>query len=198
MSGIIGAEVLVRLLLSMVLLFGLLANADAADCLNGIPYTTPGVYTCSIPVGVTTVTLEVVGGGGGSSMIGAANGGNGGKLTSVIAVTSGQVMSLTVGGGGLNMVSGGGGGSSNVNAGQTEQIIAGGGGGAGGSAAADGGNGNGGNAVTVGAAGGGRVEAMALVVLAELAPFQAMRDRAETGVPEVMAAYSDQEGSESA
>ncbi len=87
---------------------------------------TGATSTFTVPAGVTSITVHVVGAGGGSS--GGAAGGAGGASTGTLAVTPGQVYYLLVGGGG------GGGGS--------------GGGGYGGGGAGSGGGGGGGGGMT--------------------------------------------------
>ena len=113
---------------AFLLLGGLLvaAGSNAADCLNATAYSTPASTTCTIPAGVTSVTVVVIGAGGGGGY--GAAGGNGAQLTNILSVTAGQTMNMDIGGGGAGYFSlgGGGGGSTNLNAGTADQIIAGG------------------------------------------------------------------------
>jgi hypothetical protein len=147
---------------------------------NTVSFTTPGIYTWTVPDGLTSISIVATGGGAGGGGMSAANvgqaGGAGAVITGTLSVTPGQVLSLVVGGGGgagangpvngngfFFGAGGGGGGSSNVDAGSDQQIIAGGGGGAGsyeGGAGGDAGGtggagGNGGNAPLFGGTGGG-------------------------------------------
>ena len=142
-----------RRLIAILLLCIHLGAANAVDCQNGTAYSSPGSGSCSIPAGVTSVTVVAIGGGGGSINVGSRFGGNGATVTATLSVTPGQLMSFFVGGGGGTSSRGGGGGAStNLNAGTSSQIIAGGGGGAGGLAS----GGNAGSSVDgAGSRGGG-------------------------------------------
>lgn len=69
-------------------------------------YTTPGTYSWTVPVGVTRVTVYMVGGGGGgggsnvSTGASATAGGGGGSVISQLPVTPGASMTVVVGSGG--------------------------------------------------------------------------------------------------
>ena len=106
--------------------FALLGSAQAADCVIGKAYTAPGDNSCTVPSGITSVNVVVIGGSGGSW------GGTGGRGANVLvtsySVTPGATLPLRVGSQG-DIASGNGGGGSQINAGAQNQIIAGGGGG---------------------------------------------------------------------
>lgn len=139
---------LARLISLLLGASALSSQAFAADCVSGAAYTATGASTCTVPAGVTSISVVASGAGGGGGWSG-RTGGHGGVVTVALTVTPGQVLNLFVGAGGGGtggVFSGGGGGSStNINAGTANQIIAGGGGGAGGIFGSNGGNGNGGN-----------------------------------------------------
>lgn len=83
---------------------------------GSMTWTVPGNYTWTVPVGVTSVTIDIVGGGGGgagSDDWGSGGGGSGGYYQSyTYATTPGQNISVTVGAGGLASNSGAVGGAS--------------------------------------------------------------------------------------
>lgn len=118
-------------------------TAFAADCISSTPYATAGSVTeCTVPAGVTSMGIRIVGGGGG---VGGAmlnvQGGNGASGTGTISVVPGEILRLTVAGGGKDGLcdgcgdqpgGGGGGASSIVNrTTSTVLVVAGGGGGTG-------------------------------------------------------------------
>ena len=78
-------------------------------------YTTPGTYSYTVPAGVYSLSVTIVGGGGGGGTStssgdahGASNGGSGGYyLNQTVAVTPGQTVSITVGAGSPKQGSGG-------------------------------------------------------------------------------------------
>lgn len=136
-------------------------------------YNTPGKYVFTVPVGVTTLTVDVVGGMGGNAdgsaggeAAGGGTGGAAGEVQAVITVTPGSIDTIYVaqngpsaetdytlpggsgygtGGGGSNSGDGGGGGASAIiNASGAPLVVAGGGGGGGANYESTGG-GNGGN-----------------------------------------------------
>ena len=139
----------------------------SVSCSPSISYTTPGSFTWTVPTGVTSVQVVVIGGGGGGSGILSytgvgQSGGSGAEVTATLSVTLGQVIGLVVGGGGAEgpnypygvSVGGGGGGASSIDVGYPDQVIAGGGGGGGGSCVSTGGDGgSGGGAGGAGGAG---------------------------------------------
>lgn len=61
-------------------------------------FTTSGNFT--VPNGVTSIDLEVVGGGGGGNINGYGGGGGGGYSSGTFSVTPGTVISVTIGAGG--------------------------------------------------------------------------------------------------
>ena len=70
-------------------------------------YTTPGTYTWTVPTGITSAEVTIVGaggGGGGSTEVGygggGGGGGSGGLIERSITLTPGEVVSITVGAGG--------------------------------------------------------------------------------------------------
>lgn len=73
-------------------------------------YTVPGTYSFTVPAGVSTLTLEVVGAGGSGGGNGGGGGGGGGYAKGVYTVAPGAVLSVNVGTGG----GGPSGGTSNV------------------------------------------------------------------------------------
>lgn len=93
--------------------------AQAADCVNGP--NAPG--TCTVPLGVTSMTIHAIGGGGGGGMdqtaiYGAAGGGGGSHCGRTVTVTPGSTLTVVVGSGGAGATtagsSGAGGGYSEV------------------------------------------------------------------------------------
>lgn len=82
---------------------------------NIITYNSPGIYTFTVPAGITSVTLSGSGGGGGggcgdggSNYQGAGGGGGGSNIiTSNYSVTPTQSLSITVGAAGAGGVFGG-------------------------------------------------------------------------------------------
>jgi hypothetical protein len=118
----------------------------------------PVVTSWTIPRGVTSVSVRVVGGGGGGGTGmeqgwggGGGGGGSGGTSAGTISVSTGGVMSIRVGGGGgggqtngsNNVVNGSAGGSTTISYGTTSIT---GGGGSGGGGGNEGWGGFGGNA----------------------------------------------------
>ncbi|HEX2901369.1 MAG TPA: hypothetical protein VHS96_16765, partial [Bacteroidia bacterium] len=95
---------------------------------------TGSIQTYTVPIGVTSITIDASGAQGGGSNGGA--GGLGARMTGTFAVSPGQVLSIVVGQQGLLQVggntqnsSGGGGGTFVYGAGPTLLVAAGGGGG---------------------------------------------------------------------
>ena len=114
------------------------AQAQALPlCVSGTVYSTVGDNSCTVPPGVTSMNLLVVGGDGGSGAAQGRRGGGAAMLTVTgYSVTPASTLPIFVGGvgGGAignTRVGSSGGGSSQVNAGAPNQIIAGGGGGSG-------------------------------------------------------------------
>lgn len=132
----------------------------------------PGSRNWTVPAGVTSVTVHVVGGGGGGGtaqevLNGGAGGGggSGGYGASTFSVTPGDNLGINVGGGGGggqtsgrgSVANGGGGGSSNITRNGAVMAYGNGGGGGGGGQSGNGGNGGGGGGgSTRGGNGGGR------------------------------------------
>ncbi|MBS0598994.1 MAG: IPTL-CTERM sorting domain-containing protein, partial [Proteobacteria bacterium] len=85
-------------MLAALLLGGLAGPALAADCVSGTAYTAAAV--CTVPAGMNSMTVTVIGGGGGSGFLPA--GGNAASGTGTLAVTAGHVLNLAVGGGGVS------------------------------------------------------------------------------------------------
>lgn len=103
----------------------------APDCVSGVAYTAVGAGSCSVPAGVTSMTIVVLGGGGGGAI---RAGGAGATVTvSNYPVTATNTLSWVIGGGGVagGLYGGGGGGGTEVSYASTPIIIAGGGGGGG-------------------------------------------------------------------
>lgn len=72
---------------------------------NPTSYTlnyTGGVQTYTVPSGVTTLTVDLMGAKGGSGYPSVSGGGNGGRVTGTISVIPGQVLEIYVGGVGGN------------------------------------------------------------------------------------------------
>jgi hypothetical protein len=66
-------------------------------------YTTPGTYSWTCPVGVTSVSVVVIGGGSGYEGLAGANGGGGGlAYKNNITVIPGNSYQVVVGAGGIN------------------------------------------------------------------------------------------------
>ncbi len=96
------------------------ANIDTTQLFGGQlislrqTWTTPGITVWTVPAGVNTVFVMVVGGGGGGGGAGVAGGGGGGAgslpVCAPITVTPGGNVGISVGGGG-------GGGAANTNPG---------------------------------------------------------------------------------
>lgn len=63
-------------------------------------YTTSGTFPFSVPAGVTSLTIEVVGAGGSGGGNGGGGGGGGGYAKGVYTVTAGSALSVNVGAGG--------------------------------------------------------------------------------------------------
>ena len=90
---------------------------------------TGAVQNYTVPVGVTTITIDAYGAQGGS--YGGFTGGLGARIKGDVTVTPGQVLSVYVGGQGVpSQNAGGGGGGSGVSNGGTALVVAGAGGGA--------------------------------------------------------------------
>lgn len=68
-------------------------------------FTSTGTFT--VPAGVTSVTIEVVGAGGNGGSNGGGGGGGGGYAQGVYAVSPGQVMTVTIGQAGGGQILGG-------------------------------------------------------------------------------------------
>ena len=83
-----------------------------------IAYTTPGTYSWTCPVGVTSVSVMAIGGGGGSGTLGVNGGGGGGGglgYKNNITVIPGNTYSVVVGAKGLTGNPGTNGGNSSFN-----------------------------------------------------------------------------------
>lgn len=86
-------------------------NAIIDKTLRFDEFTTPGVYSWTVPVGVTGILVEGIGGGGGGTAGTNGKGGAGGiKTIKSLSVTPGDIHSITIGSGG----SGGGNGGSSL------------------------------------------------------------------------------------
>jgi hypothetical protein len=114
---------------------------------SSVSFTTPGVYTWTVPQGITSIAVVAMGGGGGGGgkygVHPGIPGGAGAIVSSTLTVSSGQVLNLVVSGGGMTGTDGpafvgggyscgaggGGGGAASLDAGDVHQVIAGGGGG---------------------------------------------------------------------
>jgi hypothetical protein len=111
-----------------LLAWAALSTAQAADCVIGTPYTAVGPVSCTVPLGVISLDVVVIGGGGGGGhgLSGpGVPGGHGARISvASYAVVPGATLDMYVGGGGqgaynANMAVGGGGGaSSQINPGQ--------------------------------------------------------------------------------
>ena len=163
--GLVGAAVAIVLTLGSQT--GVARAALPAGCTQAggsstvtCTYTTPGQATFTVPTGVTSLGVTVVGGRGGGAYSAGSNGGLGARGAGTLSVTAGQMLYLEVnvsgGDGGRDhsgfQIGGGGGGESDVRTGTaatTRLFVAGGGGGTGGGGTA------GGNAGTGGSAGNG-------------------------------------------
>ncbi|WP_423460735.1 hypothetical protein [Ottowia sp. VDI28] len=98
------------------------ASGSAASA-QTVNYTTPGVYSYTVPAGVQALDVDLAGGGGGSGtgvniqigiqgfdgLFPGGSGGDGARLTARVAVVPGNVISITV-------AAGGGGGEDDQNA----------------------------------------------------------------------------------
>lgn len=69
-------------------------------------YTTPGIYTFTVPASVTSITVEVVGGGGQGGGNGTGGGGGGGYAMGVYNVTPSSTLAVKVGSGGSGAAAG--------------------------------------------------------------------------------------------
>ncbi len=69
-------------------------------------YTTPGLYTFTVPASVSTLTVEIVGGGGSGGGNGTGGGGGGGYSKGVLSVTPGSTLAVKVGTFGLGAAAG--------------------------------------------------------------------------------------------
>jgi hypothetical protein len=126
--------------LALVSLATALALAPAATAsTTTAPFTAPGEHAFTVPVGVTSIHVELVGASGGSGAGGSA-GGAGATFGATLAVAPGQKLFAEVGGNGINAVTGGsdglGGSNGGGNGGDAVFLFAGapgGGGGGGGS-----------------------------------------------------------------
>jgi hypothetical protein len=77
---------------------------------GAVNYTTPGIYTWSVPDGIFSISITAIGGGGGGGQGSTFNtGGAGGNLAAIntLAVTPGQTFTITVGTGGNANTNGG-------------------------------------------------------------------------------------------
>ena len=94
-----------RLMIPIIILLGAVSGANAQT-----NYTTPGgPYTYTVPVGITSIGIDMQGGNGGQGYSGATNGagGKGARVQSTLSgLTGGQVLYIYVGGGGTNYSSG--------------------------------------------------------------------------------------------
>src|SRR5690606_14648798 len=68
-------------------------------------FITSGNFT--VPAGVTSITIEVVGGGGGGGINGSGGGGGGGYSLGTFPVTPGNIIPITIGAGGGSGFAGG-------------------------------------------------------------------------------------------
>jgi hypothetical protein len=137
------------------------AAADSATTHTKI-YSTPGVYTFTVPSNVTHIMVNAVGAAGGACLQYGTTGGEGASDTATFAVEPGSKLIIGVGGvGGTGCGTGGAGGANGGGAGGTGTAVSGAGGGgasgvlvsltkplivAGGGGGASGCGGNGGNA----------------------------------------------------
>ncbi|WP_295436607.1 IPT/TIG domain-containing protein [uncultured Thiodictyon sp.] len=125
-------------LLSLLAAGGLLGSqaALAADC-SLFNQTVPGLYTCEVGPGYTSLNYVVTGANGGD--VGDLRGGRGAHITGTLSgLTPGQTLYIAVGGdggsGSTNLVGSGGGGYSAISTGSATTgplVVAGGGGGEG-------------------------------------------------------------------
>jgi hypothetical protein len=75
-----------------------LAFVSKANCqISSQTYTTPGSYTFTVPLSVTSITAEVIGAGGDGFFNGAGGGGGGGYASGVYAVVPSSTLNVEVG-----------------------------------------------------------------------------------------------------
>ena len=111
-----------------VLGLGVSSSALAADCVSGTTYTTAGSYSCSVPTGVTTVSLTLAGGFGGfganTTSAAGGMGGQGAMCNLTLTTVPGGSINLSIGASGVSA----GGSASASGSGVTGTVTAGGGG----------------------------------------------------------------------
>ncbi|MDD4409934.1 MAG: glycine-rich protein, partial [Candidatus Pacebacteria bacterium] len=83
---------------------GTTANCSAAMAkYKVISFSTPGIFTWTVPEKVDSIILKLWGGGGGGGYSGSGLGGGGGSASGMMEVVSGSSYSIVVGGGGKSM-----------------------------------------------------------------------------------------------
>ena len=110
-----------------------LAPAASADETATATFNTAGAHTFTVPAGVNSISVELLGAAGGDCLLapGGVHGGMGAKLSGVVPVTPGQVLSIGVAGRGADCESNGAGGvGGGGTGGSGEWFFAAGGGGA--------------------------------------------------------------------
>lgn len=114
--------------------------AAQSSCSNPATFSTSGVFNCTIPAGVNTITIDATGADGGERFNNSNHGGAGGLLSASFNVTPGDFIRVIVGAAGSdgNNSAGGGGGTAVINCGNPQNcsngnilVVAAGGGGAG-------------------------------------------------------------------
>lgn len=88
-----------------------------------------GVQTYTVPLGVTTLIVDVYGGQGRLNTSGQGSGGLGGRVSATISVVGGEVLQVNVGGGGSSGTGGGFNGGGNAGVADCGSAAGGGGGG---------------------------------------------------------------------
>jgi len=149
--------------------YALPQGIDACSLVSDTLSFTGTIDTWTVPVGVTSITIEARGAAGASSTSSTVSGGLGAIMIGDFAVTPGQILNVLVGESyTISNTNGGGGGTFVVDAMNTPLIIAGGGGGSGagsdspdkhGQVANNGGNGSGGGGTGGTAGNGGNIGA---------------------------------------
>lgn len=116
-----------------VVIGSILGGAPASAAPATTTIDTPGIYTCTVSAGTTSLSFVALGGGGGAGDDPVTAGGAGAEVIGTLSVSPGDVLTLNVASGGASILTspggGGGGGATTITNGSTVVVIAGGGGG---------------------------------------------------------------------
>jgi hypothetical protein len=89
----------------ILFLFALIANTSFSQVSSTI-YSVSGVYTFTVPAGITSLTIEAIGAGGRGQGNGTGGGGGGAYASGIFSATPGATLAVKVGTPGVNQTQG--------------------------------------------------------------------------------------------